>query len=151
MSSSGSHDESTITSAIDTAELGGQGDGAGQQGAGADEAHGGEGEQSQAFNPETGEINWDCPCLGGMAQGTCGEQFKTAFSCFVHSEEEPKGMDCVDAFRAMQDCFRAHPEEYADEIADDDEPDMDSATDSTSHGDTDAETDTETDTEDNSL
>jgi len=22
-----------------------------------------------AFNEETGEINWDCPCLGGMAHG----------------------------------------------------------------------------------
>ncbi|KAJ2856219.1 Oxidoreductase [Coemansia erecta] len=77
--------------------------------------------QAQAFNPETGEINWDCPCLGGMAQGTCGEQFKAAFSCFVYSEEEPKGMDCIDAFKAMQECFREHPEEYAAELADDED------------------------------
>ncbi|KDN45569.1 hypothetical protein RSAG8_04893, partial [Rhizoctonia solani AG-8 WAC10335] len=47
-----------------------------------------------AFNPETGEINWDCPCLGGMAHGPCGPQFREAFSCFVHSNEEPKGVDC---------------------------------------------------------
>ena len=26
-------------------------------------------EQQTAYNPETGEINWDCPCLGGMAYG----------------------------------------------------------------------------------
>ncbi|KAJ2735227.1 Oxidoreductase [Coemansia sp. BCRC 34962] len=77
--------------------------------------------QTQAFNPETGEINWDCPCLGGMAQGTCGEEFKAAFSCFIYSEEEPKGMDCVETFKAMQDCFRRHPEEYASEIGDDDD------------------------------
>ena len=25
------------------------------------------------------EINWDCPCLGGMAHGPCGEEFKAAF------------------------------------------------------------------------
>lgn len=25
--------------------------------------------QQGAFNEETGEINWDCPCLGGMAHG----------------------------------------------------------------------------------
>jgi intermembrane space import and assembly protein 40 len=55
--------------------------------------------QQGAFNPETGEINWDCPCLGGMATGPCGEQFKAAFSCFVYSEEEPKGMDCIDKFK----------------------------------------------------
>ena len=41
-----------------------------------------------------------------MAHGPCGEQFKTAFTCFVHSEDEVKGADCIDAFRAMQDCFR---------------------------------------------
>lgn len=29
-----------------------------------------------------GELNWDCPCLGGMAHGTCGQEFKDAFSCF---------------------------------------------------------------------
>jgi intermembrane space import and assembly protein 40 len=59
----------------------------------------GEADQQGAFNPETGEINWDCPCLGGMATGPCGEQFKAAFSCFVYSEEEPKGMDCIDKFK----------------------------------------------------
>ncbi|CEG83843.1 Putative Mitochondrial intermembrane space import and assembly protein 40 [Rhizopus microsporus] len=77
--------------------------------------------QAAAFNPETGEINWDCPCLGGMAQGPCGEDFKAAFSCFVFSEAEPKGLDCVEKFKAMQDCFRRHPDVYGDEIDDDDE------------------------------
>lgn len=77
--------------------------------------------QQGAFNPETGEINWDCPCLGGMAHGPCGEEFKAAFSCFVHSTEEPKGMDCIDKFQHMQDCFRLHPEVYGEELADDEE------------------------------
>lgn len=58
-----------------------------------------EANQQGAFNPETGEINWDCPCLGGMAHGPCGEEFKAAFSCFVYSKEEPKGMDCIDKFQ----------------------------------------------------
>ncbi|KAI8338570.1 hypothetical protein BC941DRAFT_341287, partial [Chlamydoabsidia padenii] len=78
-------------------------------------------DQSAAYDPETGEINWDCPCLGGMAQGPCGEQFKAAFSCFVYSEAEPKGVDCVEKFKNMQDCFREHPDIYGDEIDDDDE------------------------------
>ncbi|KAL4402744.1 Oxidoreductase [Malassezia pachydermatis] len=69
-----------------------------------------------AYDEKTGEINWDCPCLGGMAHGPCGEEFKQAFSCFVFSEAEPKGIDCVDKFKLMQDCFRQHPEVYADEI-----------------------------------
>ena len=61
-----------------------------------------EADQQGAFNPETGEINWDCPCLGGMADGPCGPQFKAAFSCFVYSTEEPKGMDCIDKFKYVQ-------------------------------------------------
>lgn len=69
--------------------------------------------QGGAFNPVTGEINWDCPCLGGMAHGPCGPQFREAFSCFVYSEDEPKGINCVDKFKGMQDCFREHPEIYA--------------------------------------
>ncbi|KAI5792313.1 hypothetical protein FPQ18DRAFT_335211 [Pyronema domesticum] len=62
--------------------------------------------QQGAFNPETGEINWDCPCLGGMAHGPCGEDFKTAFSCFVYSTAEPKGADCIEKFKNMQTCFQ---------------------------------------------
>lgn len=69
-----------------------------------------------AFDERTGEINWDCPCLGGMADGPCGEEFKKAFSCFVFSEAEPKGIDCIEHFKHMQDCFRRHPDVYADEI-----------------------------------
>jgi len=86
-----------------------------------------EGEDAQqessggAYNPETGEINWDCPCLGGMAHGPCGQQFREAFSCFVYSEADPKGIDCVEKFKAMQECFREHPDVYADEIMDDEE------------------------------
>lgn len=82
---------------------------------GDEEASPGDGPASGgAFNPETGEINWDCPCLGGMAHGPCGPEFREAFSCFVFSEDEPKGINCVDKFQNMQNCFRAHPEVYAD-------------------------------------
>ncbi|KAM3511380.1 hypothetical protein MY11210_004989 [Beauveria gryllotalpidicola] len=85
--------------------------------AGSPEALEEEADQQGAFNPETGEINWDCPCLGGMAHGPCGEEFKTAFSCFVYSNEEPKGMECIDKFQAMQECFRQYPEIYGAELA----------------------------------
>jgi intermembrane space import and assembly protein 40 len=78
----------------------------------------GEGEKSSsaggAFDPVTGKINWDCPCLGGMAHGPCGMQFREAFSCFVFSEQEPKGIDCVEKFKAMQDCFRENPDVYGE-------------------------------------
>ncbi|KAL2753151.1 hypothetical protein ACRALDRAFT_1066074 [Sodiomyces alcalophilus JCM 7366] len=79
-----------------------------------------EADQQGAFNPETGEINWDCACLGGMAHGPCGEEFKAAFSCFVYSEEEPKGIECIDKFQGMQECFKKYPEIYDAELAGED-------------------------------
>ena len=77
-----------------------------------------------------GEINWDCPCLQGMAYGPCGEQFKAAFSCFHYSEAEPKGTDCIPQFRDMQECFVKYPEIYGkdDELDDDEEDSLNSGT-----------------------
>ncbi len=70
----------------------------------------------EAFNEETNEINWDCPCIADLVKPPCGDQFKEAFSCFVYSKEEPRGSDCIDQFREMQSCFMKHPEIYgADE------------------------------------
>lgn len=65
-----------------------------------------------AINEETGEINWDCPCLQSALAPPCGDYFRAAFSCFVASKNEPKGSECLDQFAAMQDCFRSHPEIY---------------------------------------
>jgi len=69
----------------------------------------------QGLITESGEINWDCPCLGGMAVGPCGVEFREAFSCFHYSKEEPKGADCLEAFQAMQDCMKDYPELYEKE------------------------------------
>ncbi|KAJ3023769.1 Oxidoreductase [Thoreauomyces humboldtii] len=79
--------------------------------------------QEEAYDEETGEINWDCPCLEGMTKPPCGEKFKAAFSCFVYSKEEPKGVDCLEQFREMQTCFRENPDVYGAELDDDDEED----------------------------
>ena len=62
-----------------------------------------------------GEINWNCPCLQGMADGPCGTEFKESFSCFHYSEADPKGSDCIDQFKEMQECFMKYPEIYAPE------------------------------------
>ncbi|XP_037303986.2 mitochondrial intermembrane space import and assembly protein 40 [Pungitius pungitius] len=59
-----------------------------------------------------GDVNWNCPCLGGMASGPCGSQFKEAFSCFHYSKEEVKGSECIDHFRDMQECMQKYPELY---------------------------------------
>merc|ERR1712137_776893 len=59
-----------------------------------------------------GDINWNCPCLGGMAVGPCGVEFREAFSCFHYSEEEPKGKECLPKFADMQECMKQYPELY---------------------------------------
>ncbi|EGV97712.1 Mitochondrial intermembrane space import and assembly protein 40 [Cricetulus griseus] len=68
-----------------------------------------------------GDINWNCPCLGGMASGPCGEQFKSAFSCFHYSKEEIKGSDCIDQFQAMQECMQKYPDLYPQDDDDEEE------------------------------
>ncbi|XKL64059.1 hypothetical protein PGB90_004145 [Kerria lacca] len=60
-----------------------------------------------------GSINWNCPCLGGMATGPCGIEFREAFSCFHYSKADPKGSDCLDSFSSMQECMKKYPTLYA--------------------------------------
>ena len=83
-------------------------------------------EELEGLINANGEINWDCPCLQGMAYGPCGEQFKSAFSCFHYSEADPKGSDCIPQFRDMQECFVKYPEIYGK-----DDDDLEEETEST--------------------
>uniref|UniRef100_UPI0037E8BEBD mitochondrial intermembrane space import and assembly protein 40 n=1 Tax=Semicossyphus pulcher TaxID=241346 RepID=UPI0037E8BEBD len=71
--------------------------------------------EEQGLILPNGDINWNCPCLGGMASGPCGSQFKEAFSCFHYSQEEVKGSECIDNFRNMQECMQKYPELYPQE------------------------------------
>ncbi|XP_020792545.1 mitochondrial intermembrane space import and assembly protein 40-like isoform X2 [Boleophthalmus pectinirostris] len=71
--------------------------------------------EEQGLILPNGDINWNCPCLGGMASGPCGSQFKEAFSCFHYSKEEVKGSECIDHFRNMQECMKKYPELYPQE------------------------------------
>ncbi|XP_074646111.1 mitochondrial intermembrane space import and assembly protein 40-B-like [Tubulanus polymorphus] len=69
---------------------------------------------------DNGEINWSCPCLGGMATGPCGVEFREAFSCFHYSTAEQKGSDCFEQFRTMQECMIGYPELYPQKDDDED-------------------------------
>ena len=62
------------------------------------------------------DINWNCPCLGGM------EQFKSAFSRYHSSTEDIKGSDCIDQFRAMQECMQKYPDLYPQDEEEEEEP-----------------------------
>ncbi|KAF2358860.1 CHCH protein [Trinorchestia longiramus] len=61
---------------------------------------------------EDGSLNWSCPCLGGMATGPCGVEFRDAFTCFHYSEADPKGSDCLETFRTMSKCMGDYPGVY---------------------------------------
>eukprot|EP00116_Pleurobrachia_bachei_P019339 sb/3479601/ len=68
---------------------------------------------------ETGEINWECPCLVGLAtEGPCIEEFKAAFSCWLYSTSDQeggsKGDDCHDNFLTMTVCMSENEEFYDD-------------------------------------
>ncbi|KAI1786868.1 hypothetical protein LXA43DRAFT_1098817 [Ganoderma leucocontextum] len=122
-SSAPKHEPSIAPASHPPSETEHEGEAKGDQPAEGEQEEGEGSGQGGAFNPETGEINWDCPCLGGMAHGPCGLQFREAFSCFVFSEADPKGIDCVEKFKAMQECFREHPDVYGDDIMSDDDED----------------------------
>jgi mitochondrial intermembrane space import and assembly protein 40 len=56
-----------------------------------------------------------CPCIDAMRDGPCGDDFISAYRCFLQSDTEPKGMDCVERFSSMQTCMGEHPEHYLDD------------------------------------
>ncbi|SPP80954.1 mitochondrial intermembrane space import and assembly protein 40 [Drosophila guanche] len=82
-------------------------------------------EPAEGVITKDGKINWSCPCLGGMATGPCGVDFREAFSCFQYSTADPKGSDCFEAFTKMRDCFQQYPTVYnkANGGVDDDDDD----------------------------
>jgi len=59
-----------------------------------------------------GSINWDCPCLGGLAIGTCSLEFRRAFSCFHNSDAKAKGSECFSEFSKLTECFSKYPKLY---------------------------------------
>ncbi|CAF1136785.1 unnamed protein product [Rotaria sordida] len=62
-----------------------------------------------------GSINWDCPCLGGMASGPCGIAFRRAFTCFHNSDSKAKGSECFSEFSKLNECFSKYPNLYKNE------------------------------------
>jgi intermembrane space import and assembly protein 40 len=69
-------------------------------------------ESSPGLLLDNGEINWNCPCLGGMATGPCGLEFREAFSCFHYSTANPKGSECYETFKTMENCMLKYPAVY---------------------------------------
>ncbi|KRX49839.1 Mitochondrial intermembrane space import and assembly protein 40 [Trichinella britovi] len=71
-----------------------------------------------------GEINWNCPCLGGMVAGPCGYDFRQAFGCFHKSTADPRGSDCMEQFSQLNECLSKYPNLYGGYDADENEDTM---------------------------
>lgn len=67
---------------------------------------------SEAIDPITGNINWDCPCMGDNPKGACGELFKDAFKCFVKNYDKENDTElpfqCKEYFEKMFQCQQNH-------------------------------------------
>ncbi|CAK8689338.1 mitochondrial intermembrane space import and assembly protein 40-like [Clavelina lepadiformis] len=61
-----------------------------------------------------GEINWDCPCLGNLPNGPCGQNFRDAFSCWVENrnDEATFAEKCWDNFTKWEGCISEHRDIY---------------------------------------
>lgn len=71
---------------------------------------------NEAINPITGEINWECPCMGNNPKGPCGELFKVAFKCFIKNQDNPN--TCKELINTMQKCQEKYPKLYTESNTD---------------------------------
>lgn len=76
-----------------------------------------EGEKRPGIVLPNGDINWNCPCLGGLAYGPCGFEFREFFSCLhkVQDSEDAdsmKAQECFPKFANMKECFSQFPKLY---------------------------------------
>lgn len=86
------------------------------------------GEQRRGVLLPNGEINWTCPCLGGLPYGPCGFEFREFFGCLPRSkdkepdndeEDDKKAKECFPKFAAMKECFSQFPKLYPPDDDDD--------------------------------
>lgn len=76
-----------------------------------------ESEQRKGVVLPNGDINWTCPCLGGLPYGPCGFEFRQFFECLHKSQEaddsdSAKTQECFPKFAKMKECFSQFPKLY---------------------------------------
>lgn len=69
-----------------------------------------------------GQINWSCPCLGGLPYGPCGFEFRQFFECIHKLKDEDENgptsaqaQECFPKFALMKECFSKFPNLYPDD------------------------------------
>ncbi|KAL8152920.1 hypothetical protein V2J09_010680 [Rumex salicifolius] len=81
-------------------------------------AYGEEGDESV---DEKAKKALECPCIAHLRTGPCGNDFSEAFLCFLKSNAEEKGSDCVQPFVMLQNCIKAHPDAFSKDVLEGDE------------------------------
>lgn len=80
------------------------------------------------FVQPNGELNFGCPCVGGLHAGPCGYEMREFISCnFYNSQdkEDPRGHECDDKMYAMMQCIDKHEEYYKHKMSSDPEDEDD--------------------------
>lgn len=74
----------------------------------------------EAVDPITGNINWECPCMGENPTGICGELFKSAFRCYVkhyqNQADDGLPLECITSFQRLTECQESHPQLNVTEV-----------------------------------
>merc|ERR1712150_99403 len=67
---------------------------------------------------EDGRPNFDCPCIGSLPHGPCGEFFKNSFRCWAKYKDESDSVnffqECQPLFIQWTECFEKYAGFYDD-------------------------------------
>ena len=55
---------------------------------------------------------WGCPCIKGMMDGPCKEEFKGMLTCWENSTAEDQGADCIPVMFKLTQCMNDNGEEF---------------------------------------
>ncbi|XP_048771108.1 mitochondrial intermembrane space import and assembly protein 40-like [Ostrea edulis] len=76
------------------------------------------------FVQPNGELNFGCPCVGGLHAGPCGYEMREFLSCnFYNSKDnnDPRGQNCDDKLETMMTCIQKHADYYKEKMSGDPE------------------------------
>lgn len=76
------------------------------------------------FVQPNGDLNFGCPCVGGLHAGPCGYEMREFLSSnYYHSKdkEDPRGQGCDDKLDTMMSCIQKHADYYREKMSGDDD------------------------------
>ncbi|XP_061166320.1 mitochondrial intermembrane space import and assembly protein 40-like [Saccostrea echinata] len=80
------------------------------------------------FVQPNGDLNFGCPCVGGLHAGPCGYEMREFLSCNYYNskdKEDPRGQGCDEKLDTMMSCIQKHADYYREKMSGDDEEEED--------------------------